>query len=51
MTMSTGKLVGVWAAIFVFIAIAIGSLAYSSEDQYSMPSAQFEQGIIPPFHG
>ena len=51
MTMSKRNIVGVWVAVFAFIAVVFGSLAYSSEDQYSMPSSQFEQGVVPPFRG
>jgi hypothetical protein len=37
--MSRRSIVGVWVAIFAFIAVVFGGLAYSSEDQYSMPSS------------
>jgi hypothetical protein len=50
-TMSRRSILGVWVAVFAFIALAFGSLAYFSEDQYEVPSTQFEQGVIPPFRG
>ena len=51
MAMSKRNILGVWAAIFGLVALVFAGLAYSSEVQDSMPSTQFEQGVIPPFRG
>ena len=49
--MSRRNILGVWIAVFAFIALVVGSLAYFSEDQYAVPSTQFERGVITPFRG
>jgi hypothetical protein len=49
--MSKRNILGVWVAVFAVIAMVSGSLASFSEDQYAVPSTQFEQGVIPPFRG
>jgi hypothetical protein len=49
--MSKRNILGVWVAIFGLIGVVFATLAYSSEDRYSTPSIQFEQGVIPPFRG
>ena len=48
MTMSKRNILGVWVAVFAFIALVFGSFASFSEDQYAVPSTQFEQGVILP---